>query len=154
MANKIVVNKQELIVEEFYPFRYDYGKGKEVLRIKISEDNHSFEEIKALDNTGAEECPVIEYWIDDEKKNEYVGYNADFSSNYLTENDSRIFSIEITRKGATELALDAVSAQSTNNQAILEKVAVQTTSNTKIIDELSVILTELSFGAEFKGGIV
>lgn len=133
MANKVVVNSKELIVEEFYPFRYDYGKGKEVLRIKIAESNHTFDEVKALDNSGLEECPVIEYWEDGMKKNDYTGYNVDFSSNYLDENGTKIFSIEITRQGSTEVKLARVESDLAD-------------ANTTIGD-LTLMVTELMFGA-------
>lgn len=125
MSKKLVVNSHELIVNELYPYRYDYGKGKEVLRIKIAEANHSFEEIKALDNTGLEECPVIEYWEENEKKNDYSEYNADFSSNYLVEEGVKIFSIEITRKGATELAMEKVHQQMKQTQEAIDFLLMQ-----------------------------
>lgn len=129
---RVIVNGKELIVEEFYPFRYDYGKGKEVLRIKIAEANHSFEEVKALDNTSLEECPVIEYWEDEAKKNDYTGYGVDFSSNYVEEGGKKLFSIEITRQGATEMKLTKVEAD------------LEIANST--INDLTIMVTDLMFG--------
>lgn len=102
MTKKIIVNKQELIVEELYPFRYDYGKGKEVLRIKISEVNHSFEEIKdTLKN-----CKnTIEYYIDGELKNEYENYSVDFNCQY----QDGIYSIEVTRLSQQEQDIESLN---------------------------------------------
>ena len=129
---KIVIDSHELTVLELYPYRYDFGKGKEVLRIKIAETDHAFSELKVLDNRGKEECPVIEYWKDDEPKIEYQEYNADFSVNYITENEIDIFSIEITRQGTTEVKLSQVETTTTENQST--------------IGELTVMLADLMFG--------
>lgn len=98
MIKKIVVNSKEIVVENVYPFRYDYGKGKEVLRIEILESNHNFDEVKVLVN---EDNKNIEYWEDGEKKNEYSGYCKDFSCNY----QEGKYSIEITRMSETDLKI-------------------------------------------------
>jgi|GEM_PF-6732418 len=90
MAKQIKINETTLTVEQLYPFRYDYGKGKEVLRVDVLESNHSFDEVKVLSNS---DNHVIEYFEDDVKKNEYTGYCRDFSCNYQ---DGK-YSIEITR---------------------------------------------------------
>lgn len=129
---KVVINSHELTVLELYPYRYDFGKGKEVLRIKIAETDHTFEDLKVLDNRGSEKCPVIEYWKDEEPKVEYTEYNADFSANYVTEDGINLFSIEITRQGTTEVKLSEVETTVTGQQST--------------IDELSVMIAELMFG--------
>lgn len=105
---KIIIGKVELTVEDCYAYRYDLGKGKEVLRIKILEENHSHDEIVALKNP---DNLAIEYWVDDEKKNDYEGYSADFSSNYIRENGRYLYSIEITRKSRTELELERLKSR-------------------------------------------
>lgn len=112
MSKKIVVNSNELIVEEFYPFRYDYGKGKEVLRIKIAENNHSFEEVRVLENTGNQ---TIEYYEDEEKKNEYTGYCKDFSCNYQ---DGK-YSIEITRLSEQDRKIEELERRLAENTEII-----------------------------------
>lgn len=131
---KVIINSNELIVLELYPYRYDFGRGKEVLRIKIAETDHTFEDIKVLDNRSKEKCPVIEHWQDDELKVEYQGYNADFSVNYLVENDINIFSIEITRQGSTEVKLSVVE-----NDVVATNMTVA---------DLSLTVSALIFGGE------
>lgn len=96
---KLIIGSKELIVESVYPFRYDYGKGKEVLRIEVLEINHNFDEVKVLENADNQ---VIDYWEDEEKKNEYTGYCKDFSCNYQ---DGK-YSIEITRLSETDRKIE------------------------------------------------
>lgn len=99
MRKKVIVNLKELRVIEVYPYRYDCGKGKEVLRIEVSESNHNFDTVKILANTDNQ---VIEYYEDEEKKNEYTGYCKDFSCNYQ---DGK-YSIEITRLSETDCKIE------------------------------------------------
>ena len=121
---KLIIGSKELIVESVYPFRYDYGKGKEVLRIEVLESNHNFDEVKALENTDNQ---VIEYLEDEEKKNEYIGYCKDFSCNYV---DGK-YSVEITRISESDLKISE-----------LEKKLAE---NTKIINAM--LLSDLEGGA-------
>ena len=37
MAKEIKIGEQKLTVTEAYAYRYDYGRGKEVLRIRVAE---------------------------------------------------------------------------------------------------------------------
>lgn len=99
MEKKIKIGINKLTLEGIYPFRYDYGKGKEVLRIEIIEPNHNFDEVKILENTDNQN---IEYWEDEEKKNEYTGYCKDFSCNYT---DGK-YSIEVTRLSETDRKIE------------------------------------------------
>lgn len=86
---KLKVGPYQLTVSNVYPYRYDYGKGKEVLRIEVLEEEHEFSELLILKN-----CTIdIEYIEDDITKNIYSNYSIDFSCQY---NAGR-FNIEITR---------------------------------------------------------
>lgn len=109
---KIIINEKELIVEQVYPYRYDYGKGKEVLRIEVLESNHNFDEVKALSN---EDIYVIEYLEDEEKKNEYTGYCKDFSCNYV---DGK-YSIEITRVSESDLKIAELEKKLAENTEVI-----------------------------------
>jgi hypothetical protein len=109
---KIVINETELTIEQLYPYRYDYGKGKEVLRIEVLESNHSFDEVKVLTNSDNQ---TIEYYEDNEKKNEYVGYCKDFSCNY-TEGK---YSIEVTRISESDLKIKELEQKITENTEVL-----------------------------------
>ncbi len=80
-----------LTIEEVYPFRYDYGKGKQVLRISVLDANHDFDSLKAL----LKDCTSdIEYLEDGVSKTIYTDYSLDFNSQY----NNGTHSIEITRK--------------------------------------------------------
>lgn len=109
---KVIVNSKELIVQEVYPFRYDYGKGKEVMRIEISESNHNFDEVKALSNSDNQ---VIEYLEDEIKINEYTGYCKDFSCNYT---DGK-YSIEITRLSEQDLKIEELERKLAENTEVI-----------------------------------
>lgn len=115
MSNKIVIGSQELMVEELYPYRYDYGKGKEVLRVKISEANHSFEEVKSLANTDNQ---TVEYLENEEKKNDYIGYCKDFSCQY----QDGVYSIEITRIGESDLKIAELEKQLSETNEIINAI--------------------------------
>lgn len=107
VIKQIKVNDVLLTVVDLYPYRYDYGKGKEVLKIRISEENHSFEEIKGL----LKACIYpIEYLENDVLKNVYENYSVDFNCQY----NNGIYSVEITRKSQQEQDIEAL------NGAILE----------------------------------
>ncbi|HEX3077787.1 MAG TPA: hypothetical protein VHQ24_13070 [Lachnospiraceae bacterium] len=100
---KIIIGDSKILVEQVYPYRYDYGKGKEVLRIEVSESNHKFEELLLLkDNESS-----LQYYEDDALKNEYVGYYQDFSCSY----QNGVYSIELTRISATDLKVKEIEKQ-------------------------------------------
>ena len=99
-------------MESVYSFRYDYGKGKEVLRIEVLESNHNFDEVKVLENADNQ---VIDYWEDEDKKNEYTGYCKDFSCNYV---DGK-YSVEITRISASDLKIAELEKQLAENTEVI-----------------------------------
>lgn len=112
MSKKIIINNKELQIEGFYPFRYDYGKGKEVLRIEVLESNHNFDEVKALMNVDNQN---IEYLEDEEKKIEYIGYCKDFSCNYV---DGK-YSVEITRISESDLKIAELEKKLAENTEVI-----------------------------------
>lgn len=112
MVKQIKINEIKLTVEQLYPFRYDYGKGKEVLRVDVLESNHSFDEVKVLSNS---DNHVIEYFEDDVKKNEYTGYCKDFSSNYQ---DGK-YSIEITRLSEQDRKIEELEKKLAENTEVI-----------------------------------
>ena len=95
MIKKISFNSTEIIVDDCYS--YIYEDGKNVLRIKASEVNTGFTNLKTLDGYSG----VILYIEDEIPKTEYTGYSADFVCKY----DNGIFDVELQRAGATEVAL-------------------------------------------------
>lgn len=112
---KLVIGSKELIVESVYPFRYEYGKGKEVLRIEILEKNHTFSEVKILNNADNQ---AIEYYEDEEKKNEYTGYCKDFSCNYQ---DGK-YSIEITRLSEQDRKIEELERKLAENTEVINTI--------------------------------
>lgn len=112
MVKQIKINETKLTVEQLYPFRYDYGKGKEVLRVDVLESNHSFDEVKVLSNS---DNHVIEYFEDDVKKNEFTGYCKDFSCNYQ---DGK-YSIEITRLSEQDRKIEELERKLEENTEVI-----------------------------------
>ena len=82
------------LVSNLYPYRYDYGKGNEVLRIDIPETSASFDDIKKLD--GFDE--PIYYYENDMLKQPYEHYSVDFSCQY----QNGTYSVELKRLNETE----------------------------------------------------
>ncbi|SHM81996.1 hypothetical protein SAMN02746066_03421 [Anaerosporobacter mobilis DSM 15930] len=109
---KIIINGTDLTVEQVYPYRYDFGKGKEVLRVEILESNHNFDDVKVLANIYNQ---AIEYWEDEEKKNEYIGYCKDFSCNYQ---DGK-YSIEISRISESDLKIAELERKLAENTEVI-----------------------------------
>lgn len=110
--NKVIVNEKTLTVEQLYPYRYDSGKGKEVLRISVLESNHTFDEVKTLSNADNQ---TIEYYEDDVKKIEYTGYCKDFSCQYA---DGK-YSVEITRVSESDLKIAELEKKIAENTEII-----------------------------------
>ncbi|MBS5935209.1 MAG: hypothetical protein KIC94_20345 [Clostridiales bacterium] len=109
---QVIINKTILIVEQLYPNRYEYGKGKEVLCIEVLESIHSFDEVKVFSNS---DNHVIEYFEDDVKKNEYTGYCKDFSCNYQ---DGK-YSIEITRLSEQDRKIEELEKKLAENTEVI-----------------------------------
>lgn len=93
------VDDKVFTLNQIYPYIYDYGKGKEVLRLEISESAHTFDEILYLIDTTSELHHFKKY--EDGTEVEviaYDGYHQDFVCNYK----DGIYSIELTRISATD----------------------------------------------------
>lgn len=112
MSKRLIINRNEINVESVYPYRYDFGKGKEVLRVEILESIHNFNDVKVLANINNQ---AIEYWEDEEKKNEYTGYCKDFSCNYQ---DGK-YSIEITRISESDLKIAELEKKLAENTEVI-----------------------------------
>ena len=95
---KLKLNAKEFTVLQAYNFQYNFGEGKEVLRIKVNKDNHSYAE---LETEFMNVITDIEHFEDDVLVNRYIGFSRDFKCNYA----SNTFEIEITKITQTELEL-------------------------------------------------
>ena len=104
MEKQIRIGETTLNVENAYAYIYNYGEGKEVLRLEILRENHGYGEIEAaLEHPAAN----IEYYEGGELITIFKGYNRDFKCNYA---DGR-YSIEITRISALELKVQELEAK-------------------------------------------
>lgn len=112
MKNEIIIGDKKLTIESFETYRYDFGKGKEVLRAEILESNNNFDDVKVLANINNQ---TIEYWEDEEKKNEYTGYCKDFSCNYQ---DGK-YSIEVTRISESDLKIAELERKLAENTEVI-----------------------------------
>lgn len=92
---QIKVNDTVLTVLEVYP--YMYKDEKEVIRIKVSEENHTYSDIEVLKNAGN-----IQYLEDDVLKNEYAGYTQDYKSTFY----NGVWSIEIAQKSEQDIRIE------------------------------------------------
>lgn len=119
---KIIFNDIEMIVEDAYAYIYDYGKGKTVLRIRVSESNATFDDILKLKDLDAD----ISYYIQNretdeyELKDVYSGYTYDFTANYAKGE----YNIEITRQGKTELAVSQLEAAADKTTSEIETLTL------------------------------
>lgn len=104
MVRQIKFGNNELTVKEVYP--YMYQNSKEVIRIKISEDDHTYSDIEALKS----DTDVIEYLEDAVTKNEYTGYTEDYRTTFC----NGMWSIELKRKTEEQRTLEM------HEEAILE----------------------------------
>lgn len=111
------VDDKELILNQIYPYIYDYGKGKEVLRLEVLERQHSFEELLFLKNTQSKLQHIEKY--DDGTEKEvviYEGYYQDFVCNYK----NGIYSIELTRISAIDRMVAELKEQMSQTRSITD----------------------------------
>lgn len=100
---KLKVNAKEFTVLQAYNFQYNFGEGKEVLRIKVSKNDHSYSE---LETEFLNVTTDIEHYEDNILVNKYTGFNRDFKCNY----SNNEFDIEITKITQVELELAQTKA--------------------------------------------
>ncbi|MGN0243467.1 MAG: hypothetical protein ACI4CT_05340 [Lachnospiraceae bacterium] len=97
---QIKFNDNVLTVTELYP--YQYQNGTEVIRIKVSEENHAYSDIASL-RTGTDS---IEYIEDDVLMNVYEGYTESFKSSF----QSGTWTVELTRKSEEQRRIDELES--------------------------------------------
>lgn len=121
-------DSDELIkVHDIYAFTYDFGNGKTVLRISISPNEKSFEELYDLLSNG----PIVSKWEEQEVSNlsmnteltsstplkeiKFVETYSNFCNDYRCEMTTEgLFEIELTKK------FDITVDIETNQQLTLE----------------------------------
>ena len=104
MIKTITVGQAILTVSDIYPYRYDYGQGKEALRMEINRTDHGYAALEAaLENPAGD----ILYKEDGELVNTYKGYNRDFKCSYK----NGVYSVELTRVSQLELAVEALTTE-------------------------------------------
>lgn len=103
VVKKLQVGDKTLTLKNIYPFVYDYGKGKDVLRLEVDEAEHTFTDLIVLKNNTSK----IIYSEDGVQKNVYEGYSQDFVCNYK----DNVYSIELTRISSTDLTVKQLNAQ-------------------------------------------
>lgn len=105
MAKKIVFNNgtEDVTLNITNCFAYSYNAEKNVLKIEINENAHSYDEIAALKlNSGS-----INLFENDDLKSEYTGYTLGaegFTCNY----SKGVFSVELERKNEVDIRIDAI----------------------------------------------
>ncbi len=104
MIKTITVGDTTLTVTDIYPYRYDFGQGKEALRMEINRADHGYADIET-----ALEAPAgdILYKENGELMNAYKGYTRDFKCSYA----NGVYSVEIARVSQLELEVEALRGE-------------------------------------------
>lgn len=123
IIKKIKFNDTEIIVSNIYPYRYDYGKGKEVLRIEISEENATFDDIKKLEG-----IETFYYYENDLLKQPYENYSADFSCQF----SNGKYSVELKRLDKTERLVQKLSEQVGVEDVVIDNLTLDEAKNYQI----------------------
>lgn len=121
-------------VADVYPFIYQNGNGKQVLRIAVDPSVKSYEELFTLLNGTT--LPIQELWEEEYYdalepsvvkkkvvlKAEHTGYNKDYKCSFNGDEDHpNKFYIEITRKTAVELQAEVNQAlMNSNNETLIQ----------------------------------
>ena len=104
MIKTIIAGNTTLTVSNIYPFCYNGGYGKEVLRMEIERINHGYTDIEsALESPAGD----ILYKEDGELMNAYKGYTRDFKCSY----ENGVYSVEIARVSQLELEVEALRGE-------------------------------------------
>lgn len=151
-------NDVTLQVADLYPFRYDYGKGKTVLRIRIPE-TVSFSAIQNFFEATADYA----YWEGEdgaeECKNIYTQYGADLDIHYKKPADTpeaddtvthaeAYYDIEVMRDPAIEATVRTLQAA---NAALTQQAAQLSADNDALAaraDEAELILATALYGGD------
>ena len=120
--NIIATKGEELEVISLVPYAYTTGKNEKFLKVKVSAENTTFEELRALFE-GNEE--PIEYYEEDALKCEYNGYSS-FECTY----QDGVFTVELQKGTVTE----QLNALLVSNEKLLTANAKLEESN-KILSE-------------------
>lgn len=104
MANQIKIGNSVLTVTSLYPYQYNCGEGREVLRIEIARADHSYPEIEALLEAPAGDITYLE---EGQVVTVYKGYQQDFRCSYA--NGS--YQVEIARVSPLERKVAALEEQ-------------------------------------------
>lgn len=112
MTKQIKIGETLLTVLEVYP--YMYQNNKEVIRVKVSEENHTYSDIEVL----KENTDTIEYLEDDVKKNDYTGYTEDYRTTFY----NGVWSIELTRKTEEQRTIEMHEAAIVELAAMIAEV--------------------------------
>ena len=99
----ITVGTSSLTVQDVYAFQYNFGEGKEVLRVSILKADHDYATIAATLEAPATD---IIYKEDSVEVCPYKGYTRDFKCAYA----NGTFSVEITKVTQAELDIKALQA--------------------------------------------
>lgn len=104
MIKTITVGNATLTISNIYPFCYNGGYGKEVLRMEIERTNHGYTDVEV-----ALEAPAgdILYNEDGVLINTYKGYTRDFKCSY----ENGVYSVELTRVSQLELDVEALRGE-------------------------------------------
>jgi len=103
MVKTVSVGTATLTVQQIYPYQYQFGEGKEVLRMDILKSDHDYTAISAaLENPATD----ITYNEDGVAVLPYKGYTRDFKCSYA----GGVFSVEITKVTQAELDIAALQA--------------------------------------------
>lgn len=101
---QIQIGENLLTVTEAYPYRYEYGEGKEVLRLKIEREAHGYTDIEAILEYPSGDIVYLE---DGQEVNVYKGYYRDFRCSY----QEGLYEIEIARISSLELEVKTLKEQ-------------------------------------------
>lgn len=123
LIKKIKFGENELIISNIYPYRYDYGKGKEVLRVEISEEKATFEDIKKLEGVD-----TFYYYENGTLKQPYENYSADFSCQYA----NGIYNVELKRLDKTERLVQKLSKEIGVEDVIIDNLTLEETKDYQI----------------------
>jgi len=139
--NIIATKGEELEVISLVPYAYTNGKSEKFLRVKVSAENTTFDELRALFE--GNEDP-IEYYEDDALKCEYNGYSS-FDCTY----HEGVFTVEL-QKGTLTTQINALLVSNekllTANAKLEESNKLLTESNELVVGQnelLNATLTDL-----------